>query len=72
MIEKLLHDIVGYDILAIFVSIRLVFKPISSFFAVYIAPYIDVKPTKRLLKHPLYKIISYIFDWILSIKLPKE
>ena len=51
---------------------RAFFKPVCSFWNKYLAPYIKLRPTEKLLKHPVYKAITYVIDWALSIKLPQE
>ena len=59
--------------IAIYVTAcRLFFKPFFAFWNKKVSPYVSVKPTEKLLKHPLYQAVVFIIDWTTSIKLPKE
>ncbi len=59
--------------IAIYVTISRVFlKPFFSFWNKYMAKYIQIRPTEAALKHPLYKTVTYLLDWWLSVKTPQE
>lgn len=80
--EKLLEFVQMFDIdfttiilakiAAVIGSFRMVMKPVTSFWINKIAPYIDIRPKEKLLKHPLYKSITFFIDWSISVKLPQE
>lgn len=53
-------------------SARILMKPAVSFWNSRVAPYIDIRPKDKMLKHPLYKSVTYLIDWTLSIKAPQE
>jgi hypothetical protein len=53
-------------------SCRLIMKPITTFWEAKVNPYIELKPTQKLLKHPVYKAFIFLLDWSTSIKLPKD
>jgi hypothetical protein len=53
-------------------SCRIVLKPVTSFWIKKISPYIKVRPTEKLLAHPLYKSVTFFMDWLISVKAPQE
>ncbi len=53
-------------------SFRLIMKPVTSFWINKISPYVDIRPKEKLLINPVYKAVTYVIDWALSIKAPQE
>jgi len=52
-------------------AFRAFFKPFFSWWNKKVAPYIEIRPSEKLLRNPIYKSAAYLIDWALSIKLPK-
>jgi len=53
-------------------SFRLIMKPVTSFWIEKVSPYINVRPTEKLMSSPVYKAVAYVMDWTLSIKAPRN
>jgi hypothetical protein len=74
-ISSLDLEVVGilFAKLASFVgTCRIVMKPITNFWIKRVNPYLDIRPTEKLLKHPLYKSVTFFLDYLVSAKAPQE
>lgn len=70
-LKSLLSEEMWAKLASISFASRLFFKPFCSWWTKYVSEYISIRPTELAMNHPLYRGITYLLDWFLSVKLPQ-